>query len=210
MPYSCCGSWIGTLATVEEQAVHLEIDYPDVEQDLNRWLPLVKAGLLAIPHYIVLAVLYVAATIAVVIAWFAILFNGRYPRGLFDFVVGVGRWSLRVQAYGILLVTDRVSAILQPELTAVERRGQQRHAKEQIHEHRDQPPIVPPPWFVHVAWRVHRALDRSVAAGSCGPRRTSAAPVVPRLTTVGRKSGQERNVIIGYVEDGSRSWSYSP
>ncbi len=93
-------------STVEEQAVHLEIDYPDVEQDLNRWLPLVK-WLLAIPHYIVLAVLYVVAIIAVVIAWFAILFTGRYPRGLFDFVVGVGRWSLRVQAYGFLLVTDR-------------------------------------------------------------------------------------------------------
>jgi hypothetical protein len=93
-------------STVEEQSVHLEIDYPDVEQDLNRWLPLVK-WLLAIPHYIVLAVLVVVAIVAVVIAWFAILFAGRYPRGLFDYVVGVGRWSLRVQAYAFLLVTDR-------------------------------------------------------------------------------------------------------
>jgi hypothetical protein len=93
-------------STVEAQSVHLEIDYPDVEQDLNRWLPLVK-WLLAIPHYIVLAVLLVVAIVVVVIAWFAILFTGRYPRGLFDFVVGVGRWGLRVQAYAFLLVTDR-------------------------------------------------------------------------------------------------------
>ena len=93
-------------STVEEQSVHLDIDYPDVEQDLNRWLPLVK-WLLAIPHYIVLAVLFVLAIVAVVIAWFVILFTGRYPRGLFDFVVGVGRWSLRVQAYAFLLITDR-------------------------------------------------------------------------------------------------------
>ena len=93
-------------STVEEQSVHLDIDYPDVEQDLNRWLPLVK-WLLAIPHYIVLAVLFVLAIVAVVIAWFVILFTARYPRGLFDFVVGVGRWSLRVQAYAFLLITDR-------------------------------------------------------------------------------------------------------
>jgi hypothetical protein len=86
--------------------VHLEIEYPDVERDLNRWLPLVK-WLLAIPHYIVLFVLWLAAFVAVVIAWFAILITGRYPRSLFDFVVGVGRWSLLVDAYAFLLLTDR-------------------------------------------------------------------------------------------------------
>lgn len=93
-------------STVEEQSVHLEIDYPDVEQDLNRWLPLVK-WLLAIPHFIVLVVLVVIAIVAIIIAWFAILFTGRYPRALFDYVIGVGRWGLRVQAYAFLLVTDR-------------------------------------------------------------------------------------------------------
>lgn len=93
-------------STVDEQSVHLEIDYPDVKQDLNRWLPLVK-WLLAIPHYIVLFVLGILALLAVVAAWFAILFTGQYPRGLFDFVVGVGRWGLRVDAYAFLLVTDR-------------------------------------------------------------------------------------------------------
>ncbi len=93
-------------STVDEQSVHLRIDYPDAERDLNRWLPLVK-WLLAIPHYVVLFVLSVAAFFAVIIAWFAILLTGRYPRGLFDFVVAVGRWWLRVQAYAFLLVTDR-------------------------------------------------------------------------------------------------------
>lgn len=93
-------------STVDEQSVHLDIDFPNVEQDLNRWLPLVK-WLLAIPHYIVLLVLAIIAIVAVVVAWFAILFTGRYPRALFDFVVGVGRWGLRVQAYAFLLVTDR-------------------------------------------------------------------------------------------------------
>jgi len=93
-------------STVEEQSVHLELDYPDAERELNRWLPLVK-WLLAIPHYLILIVLSVGAFFAVVIAWFAILFTGRYPRPLFDFVVGVGRWGLRVEAYAILLITDR-------------------------------------------------------------------------------------------------------
>lgn len=93
-------------STVEAQDVHLEIDYPDVERDVNRWLPLVK-WLLAIPHLVVLIFLSVGAVFVVVIAWFAILITGRYPRGLFDFVVGVGRWWLRVEAYAFLLVTDR-------------------------------------------------------------------------------------------------------
>jgi hypothetical protein len=93
-------------STVDEQSVHLDIDYPDATRDLNRWLPLVK-WLLAIPHYIVLTVLLIVTIFVVLIAWFAILFTGRYPRGMFDFVVGVGRWAIRVQAYAFLLVTDR-------------------------------------------------------------------------------------------------------
>jgi uncharacterized membrane protein len=90
----------------QEQAVHLDIEYPDAKNDLNRWLPLIK-WLAAIPHYIVLVFLYIAAVVVVIIAWFAILFTGRYPQGMFDFVVGVLRWSLRVGAYAFLLVTDR-------------------------------------------------------------------------------------------------------
>lgn len=93
-------------STVEEQDVQLQLDYPNADLDLNRWLPLVK-WLLAIPHLIVLIFMSIGAFSAVVIAWFAILFTGRYPRALFDFVVGVGRWWLRVDAYAFLLVTDR-------------------------------------------------------------------------------------------------------
>ncbi len=93
-------------STVDEQAVHLEVDYPDVERDLNRWLPLVK-WILAFPHYVVLVFLGVLSILAVVAAWFIILMIGRYPQALFDFVVGVGRWALRVGAYAFLLVTDR-------------------------------------------------------------------------------------------------------
>ncbi|MFN8199487.1 MAG: DUF4389 domain-containing protein [Nakamurella multipartita] len=93
-------------STVEEQSIHLDLDYPDVEKQLNRWLPLVK-WFLVIPHLIVLFFLFIGAAFSVIIAWFAILFTGRYPRGLFDYVVGVGRWALRVSAYATLLLTDR-------------------------------------------------------------------------------------------------------
>jgi uncharacterized protein DUF4389 len=93
-------------STDEQQSVHLEIDYPNAETDLGRGMPLVK-WFLAIPHYIVLFFLFIAAFFSVVIAWFAILFTGRYPQALFDFVVGVQRWTLRVGAYAFLLVTDR-------------------------------------------------------------------------------------------------------
>ena len=93
-------------STIEEQSVHLEIDYPDAKNGLNRWMPLVK-WFLAIPHYIVLAFLGVAAFFAMGIAWFAILFTGQYPRSLFDFIVGVMRWGLRVNAYAFLLATDQ-------------------------------------------------------------------------------------------------------
>ncbi len=92
-------------ATDDHQAVTLDFEYPDVERNLNRWMPIVKL-LLAIPHIILLSFLWIAATLAVIAAWFAILFTGRYPRGLFDFVVGVARWSYRVVAYAILLTTD--------------------------------------------------------------------------------------------------------
>jgi len=93
-------------STDDHQSVHLDYEYPDAQRDLNRWLPLVK-WLLAIPHVIVLVFLYIAAIVMVVVAWFAILITGRYPRGIFDFVQGVIRWHNRVVAYALLMVTDR-------------------------------------------------------------------------------------------------------
>jgi hypothetical protein len=92
-------------STDEHQAVHLDFAYPDARNDLNRWLPLAK-WLLAIPHYVVLFFLYIAAVFVVIAAWFAILFTGRFPRRMFDFLVGVGRWTNRVIAYAHVLVTD--------------------------------------------------------------------------------------------------------
>jgi hypothetical protein len=92
-------------STDEPQSVRLDVPYPDAAR-LNRWLPLVK-WLLAIPHYVVLFFLSIGALFAMVAAWFAILFTGRYPRGIFDYLVGVGRWTNRVTAYSVIMVTDR-------------------------------------------------------------------------------------------------------
>jgi Domain of unknown function (DUF4389) len=93
-------------STDQEQGLRLDYVYPDVPRELNRFLPLVK-WLLAIPHFIVLAFLWIAVFFVVIVAWFAILFTGRYPRGMFDFVEGVVRWGQRVVAYAFTLVTDR-------------------------------------------------------------------------------------------------------
>lgn len=93
-------------STVDEQSYHLEIDYPDVKSDLNRWMPLIK-WLLALPHYVILVFLGVATIIVTIVAWFAILITGSYPRPLFDFTVGVFRWSARVMGYAFWLVTDQ-------------------------------------------------------------------------------------------------------
>jgi hypothetical protein len=89
-------------STEQQQSVRLDVPYPT---GLNRLLPLVK-WLLAIPHYVVLAVLYAGALVAIIAAWFAVLVTGRFPHGLFDYLVGVGRWTNRVTAYAFLLVTD--------------------------------------------------------------------------------------------------------
>ena len=93
-------------STDEQQYVHLEVEYPNVEADLGRGMPLIK-WFLAIPHYIVLFFLSIAAFFAVILAWFAILFTGRYPKSIFDFVMGVHRCHLRVSAYAFILVTDK-------------------------------------------------------------------------------------------------------
>ena len=93
-------------STDDEQAVKVDIPYPDVEKDLNRWMPLFK-WILVIPHIIVLIFIFIAVVFCTFFAWFAILLTGRYPKGIFDFVEGFLRWSLRVNAYVFLLTTDQ-------------------------------------------------------------------------------------------------------
>ncbi len=93
-------------STDEEQSVHLDADYPDVQRDLDRWAPLYK-WLLAFPHYVVLVFLVLGLIILTIVGWFAILFTGKHPRGIYDYTVGVMRWVYRVAAYAFLLNTDK-------------------------------------------------------------------------------------------------------
>jgi hypothetical protein len=93
-------------STDEEQAVHVQIDYPDVEKDLNRWLPLIK-WLFILPHIFVLCFIMIGVLLCTILAWFIVLVSGKYPKSMFDFVVGSLRWTLRVQAYALLLITDQ-------------------------------------------------------------------------------------------------------
>ncbi len=93
-------------SATEKQSVQVDFEYPDVQRNLNRWLPLVK-WILAIPHYIVIFILLIAVVGSTILAWLVILFTGKYPKNLFDFVVGVGRWCTRVEAYAFMLVTDK-------------------------------------------------------------------------------------------------------
>ena len=102
-------------STDDDQSVHLDVEYPE---NLNRWLPLVK-WLLAIPHYIVLYVLSIVVLVVTVIAWFAILFTGRFPRALFDFNLGVSRWNARLTAYMFTLMTDRYPSVPAQPVTGV-------------------------------------------------------------------------------------------
>ena len=106
-----CGAYLFLLrdeypSTDEQQAVRLDIEYPDAQNDLNRWLPLIK-WLLALPHWIIIWILSYVFMIVAVISWIAIIITGKHPRGLFDFLVGYGQWVYRVIAYSILLTTDR-------------------------------------------------------------------------------------------------------
>ncbi len=93
-------------STDEEQAVHVDIQFPDVKKELNRWMPLIK-WLLVLPHMIVLCFMMVGVMFCTILAWIIMLFTGTYPKAMFDFVVGALRWGLRVSAYAILLTTDK-------------------------------------------------------------------------------------------------------
>ena len=89
----------------DDPTAKIELDDPDPER-LSRFLPLIK-WLLALPHYIVLALLLIVSTVCIILSWFAILITGSYPAPLFNFVLGVNRWAFRVNAYTFVLNTDR-------------------------------------------------------------------------------------------------------
>jgi len=91
--------------------VRLSVPY---EEPLNRFLPLVK-WLLLLPHYLALFLLAIGAWFAVIAAFFVVLFTGRYPRGIFEFIVGVMRWALRVNAYYYLMTDAYPPFSLNPE-----------------------------------------------------------------------------------------------
>jgi hypothetical protein len=93
-------------STDEEQAVIVQIQYPNVKEDLNRWFPLIK-WLFVFPHIIVLCFIMMGVLLSTILAWLIILISGKYPRKIFEFVVGALRWILRVQAYALLLITDQ-------------------------------------------------------------------------------------------------------
>ncbi|MBT6711232.1 MAG: DUF4389 domain-containing protein [Candidatus Marinimicrobia bacterium] len=93
-------------STDEDQGIHIKINYPNVKTELNRWMPLVK-WLLVFPHLIVLFFLMIGVFTSTILAWVMILISGKYPKKMFNFVVGTLRWILRVQAYALLLITDK-------------------------------------------------------------------------------------------------------
>ncbi len=93
-------------ATDDDQSVHLTIPYPDVKQDLKRWMPLVK-WILVIPHAIALIFIFIGIILCTIFALFAILFTGKYPKSIFKFIEGFLRWTLRVSAFALLLTTDQ-------------------------------------------------------------------------------------------------------
>jgi hypothetical protein len=138
-------------STDDHQWVQLDYAYPDAATDLNRWLPLVK-WLLAIPHYIVLFFLEIAAFLAVIATWFAILFTGRYSRGMFSFVEGVFRWHNRVAAYAFVLVKQHQSAL-----------GQSSAASSRC------PVTVHISYSVQQASRCRPASDGTISAGTRAP-----------------------------------------
>ncbi len=93
-------------STDEDQSVHVEMPYPDAKSELNRWLPLIK-WFLVLPHYFILSILILTGFFVTLFVWFVILFTGKYPRGIFNFITGIMRWALRADSYAILLITDK-------------------------------------------------------------------------------------------------------